>query len=93
MLVYSLQSSNRGSTSLLRTVEHLAARRDQRREPVEGNETLNVIQRRLLVKTPDREVAGSAAEACRQGSTRTRRVPGAGRAAVPAGGGRRPGVG
>ena len=75
MLVCSLQSINRGSTSLLRTVEHLAARKDQRREPVEGNETPNAIQRRLLAKTPDREVAGSAAEACRQGSTRTRGGP------------------
>ena len=77
VLVYSLQSSNRESleyTSLLRTVEHLAARKDQRREPVEGNEILNVIQRRLLAKTPDREVAGSVAEACGHVFTRMRRA-------------------
>ena len=66
VLVYSLQSSKRESleyTSLLNTVEHLAARKDQRREPVEGNEILNVIQRRLLARTPEESVAMSVAEA------------------------------
>ena len=75
VLVYSLQSSKRESleyTSLLRTVEHLAARKDQRREPVEGNEILNVIQRRLLAAPPDPRAAGGAAEAWRQVFTRTR---------------------
>ena len=65
-LVFSLQSSNRESleyTSLLQTVEHLAARKDQRREPVEGNEILNVIQRRLLASVPDQDAAARAAEA------------------------------
>ena len=69
VLVYSLQSSKRESleyTSLLRTVEHLAARKDQRREPVEGNEILNVIQRRLLAAPPDPPAAGAAAEAWRR---------------------------
>ena len=64
-LVFSLQSSNRESleyTSLLQTVEHLAARKDQRREPVEGNEILNVIQRRLLAEIPDPHAASQAAE-------------------------------
>ncbi|MBN1458800.1 MAG: DUF499 domain-containing protein, partial [Armatimonadetes bacterium] len=40
-LVFSLQSSKRESleyVNLLQTVDHLAARKDQRREPVEGNE-------------------------------------------------------
>ncbi len=77
VLVYSLQSSRRESleyTSLLRTVEHLAARKDQRREPVEGNEILNVIQRRLLAKPPDREAAAAAAEAWRDVYTRMRRA-------------------
>ena len=49
-LVFSLQSSKRESleyVNLLQTVDHLAARKDQRREPVEGNEILSVIQRRL----------------------------------------------
>ena len=77
VLVYSLQSSKRESleyTSLLRTVEHLAARKDQRREPVEGNEILNVIQRRLLAAPPDPLAARGAAEAWRQVFTRMRRA-------------------
>ena len=40
-LVFSLQSSKRESldyVNLLQTVDHLAARKDQSREPVEGNE-------------------------------------------------------
>ena len=77
VLVYSLQSSKRESleyTSLLRTVEHLAARKDQRREPVEGNEILNVIQRRLLAKAPDQSAADSVADAYRQVFTRMRRA-------------------
>ena len=77
VLVYSLQSSRRESleyTSLLRTVEHLGARKDQRREPVEGNEILNVIQRRLLAKPPDRRAAASAAESWRQVFTQMRRA-------------------
>ena len=77
VLVYSLQSSKRESleyTSLLNTVEHLAARKDQRREPVEGNEILNVIQRRLLARTPDQTVAMSVAESHRQVFTQMRRA-------------------
>ena len=77
VLVYSLQSSKRESleyTSLLRTVEHLAARKDQRREPVEGNEILNVIQRRLLAAPPDPRAAGDAAEAWRSVFARMRRA-------------------
>ena len=67
-LVFSLQSSKRellDYTNLLQTVDHLAARVDQRREPVEGNEILNVIQRRLLAKSPDQDAATRAAEAHR----------------------------
>ena len=77
VLVYSLQSSKRESleyTGLLRTVEHLAARKDQRREPVEGNEILNVIQRRLLAAPPDPRAAGAAAEAWRGVFARMRRA-------------------
>ena len=75
-LVFSLQSSKRESleyVSLLQTVEHLAARKDQRREPVEGNEILNVIQRRLLAKQPRQEAADLAAEAHRDVFTQMRR--------------------
>ena len=77
VLVYSLQSSKRESleyTGLLNTVEHLAARKDQRREPVEGNEILNVIQRRLLAKTPDQAATMSVAEAYGQVFTQMRRA-------------------
>ena len=75
VLVYSLQSSKRESleyTNLLHTVEHLAARKDQRREPVEGNEILNVIQRRLLAKRPDKTATMGAAEAYGQVFTQMR---------------------
>ena len=76
VLVYSLQSSKRESleyTNLLQTVEHLAARKDQRREPVEGNEILNVIQRRLLAGVPDTHAAAATAEAYGQVFTQMRR--------------------
>ncbi len=77
VLVYSLQSSKRESleyTSLLHIVEHLAARKDQRREPVEGNEILNVIQRRLLAGTSDTSAAAAAADAHGQVFTQMRRA-------------------
>ena len=77
VLVYSLQSSKRESleyVSLLRTVEHLAARKDQRREPVEGNEILNVIQRRLLATAPDESAADRVAEEYGRVFTRMRRA-------------------
>ena len=76
-LVYSLQSSKRESleyTGLLQTVEHLAARKDQRREPVEGNEILNVIQRRLLDGTPDAGAVAASADAYGQVFTQMRRA-------------------
>ena len=59
---------------LLQTVEHLAARKDHRREPVEGNEILNVIQRRLLAKQPRQDAAELAAEAHREVFTQMRRA-------------------
>ena len=49
--------------NLLQTVDHLAARKDQLREPVEGNEVLSVIQRRLLARIPTPEEATPAATA------------------------------
>jgi len=76
-LVFSLQSSKRESleyTSLLQTVDHLAARKDQRREPVEGNEILSVIQRRLLGRSPSAEEASPAATAYQEVFTRMRRA-------------------
>jgi hypothetical protein len=59
-LVFSLQSSKRESLeyiNLLQTIDHLAARKDQRREPVEMDEILHVIQRRLLAKIPSEKDA------------------------------------
>jgi len=63
-MVFSLQSSKRESleyVNLLKTIDHLAARKDQRREPVEMDEVLHVIQRRLLAKIPDETDATPAA--------------------------------
>ena len=77
VLVYSLQSSKRESLEyigLLQTVEHLAARKDQRREPVEKEEILNVIQRRLLSGPVDANAATNVAEAYRQLFTQMRRA-------------------
>ena len=65
-LVFSLQSSKRESleyVNILQTVDHLAARKDQLREPVEGNEVLFVIQRRLLARIPTAEESAPAATA------------------------------
>ncbi len=76
-LVFSLQSSKRESleyVSLLQTVDHLAARKDQRREPVEGNEILAVIQRRLLAHNPDPDVASESANAYQQVVTQMKRA-------------------
>jgi len=75
-LVFSLQSSKREALehlSLLQTIDHLAARKDQRREPVEGNEILSVVQRRLLGKLPEPETATPAAQAHQQIYTQMRR--------------------
>src|SRR5438093_1100464 len=76
-LVFSLQSSARESlqyVNLLQTVDHLAARKDQRREPVEGNEILSVIQRRLLAKIPDEAQATPAATVYQEIVTQMRRA-------------------
>ncbi|MBN1458568.1 MAG: ATP-binding protein, partial [Armatimonadetes bacterium] len=65
-LAFSLQSSKRESleyVNLLQTVDHLASRKDQLREPVQGNEVLSVIQRRLLAETPKAEASTPAATA------------------------------
>jgi len=76
-LVFSLQSSKRESLeyiNLLQTLDHLAARKDQRREPVEGNEILLVIQRRLLGKLPEASEATPAAAAYQEIVTQMRRA-------------------
>lgn len=76
-LVFSLQSSKRESleyVNLLQTVDHLASRKDQRREPVEGNEILSVIQRRLLASLPAADDSAPAATAYQQVLTQMRRA-------------------
>jgi hypothetical protein len=82
-LVFSLQSSKRESleyVNLLQTVDHLAARKDQLREPVEGNEVLSVIQRRLLARIPTSEEATPAATAYQDIVTQMKRGYAKGRA-------------
>src|SRR6266511_975219 len=77
VLVFSLQSSKRESLdyiNLLQTIDHLAARKDQRREPVEGNEVLRVLQRRLLAKMPDDADSTPAATAYQETVTQMRRA-------------------
>ncbi len=82
-LVFSLQSSKRESleyVNLLQIVDHLAARKDQLREPVEGNEVLSVIQRRLLARIPTTEEATPAATAYQDVVTQMKRGYAKGRA-------------
>jgi hypothetical protein len=76
-LVFSLQSSKRESLehiNLLQTIDHMAARKDQRREPVEGNEVLCVIQRRLLDKMPSEADSSPATTAFQSDVTGMRRA-------------------
>src|SRR5436305_1782000 len=75
-LVFSLQSSKRESleyVNILQIVDHLAARKDQLREPVEGNEVLFVIQRRLLARIPTAEESAPAATAYQDVVTQLKR--------------------
>jgi hypothetical protein len=77
VLVFSLQSSKRESLEyigLLQTVDHLAARKDQRREPVEPNEVLAVIQRRLLARAPGTAESSPAAAAFQEIITQMRQA-------------------
>lgn len=65
-LVYSLTWSARealGNVALLAEIDKLAARVDQLREPVTGDEVLAILQRRLLGETPDPKVATEVATA------------------------------
>ncbi|MCL2824356.1 MAG: DUF499 domain-containing protein [Polyangiaceae bacterium] len=76
-MVFSLQSSKKESldyTSLLQTVDHLAARKDQIREPVDGNEILGVIQRRLLGETINAQAAIDAGSAYQEVFSQMRRA-------------------
>lgn len=65
-LVYSLTWSARealGNVALLAEIDKLAARVDQLREPVTGDEILPILQRRLLGAPPDHGVAAEVATA------------------------------
>lgn len=76
-MVYSLQWSARealGNVALLDQLDHLAARVDQLREPVTGDDILYVLQRRLLSRLPDEDVASAAAIAYQEVVTGMRRA-------------------
>jgi hypothetical protein len=76
-LVYSLTWSARealGNVALLTEIDKLAARVDQLREPVTGDEILPVLQRRLLGDQPNPAVAGEVAEAFEHLVTNMRRA-------------------
>ncbi len=63
-LVYSLTWSAReslGNVGLLAEIDKLAARVDQLREPVSGDEVLPILQRRLLGSAPESSTAGEVA--------------------------------
>ncbi|MBF0182505.1 MAG: ATP-binding protein [Magnetococcales bacterium] len=65
-LAYSLTWSSReslGNVALLEEIDKLAARVDQQREPVSGDEILPILQRRLLARAPDPQTAAEVAEA------------------------------
>jgi len=65
-LVYSLTWSARealGNVGLLAEIDKLAARADQLREPVTGDEILPILQRRLLGASPDPSAASEVATA------------------------------
>jgi predicted AAA+ superfamily ATPase len=65
-MVYSLQWSARealGNIALLQEMDKLAARVDQLRESVTGDEILPILQRRLLGAMPDPTVANEVAAA------------------------------
>jgi hypothetical protein len=65
-MVYTLQWSAReslGNVALLAELDKLAARVDQLREPVTGDEILPILQRRLLGAPPDPAVADEVAAA------------------------------
>ena len=65
-LVYSLTWSARealGNVGLLAEIDKLAARVDQLREPVTGDEILPILQRRLLGASPDPSAASEVATA------------------------------
>ncbi len=76
-LVYSLTWSARealGNVALLAEIDKLAARVDQLREPVTGDEILPILHRRLLAAAPERSVATEVATAYQDVVTGMRRA-------------------
>ncbi len=76
-LVYALTWSARealGNVALLAEIDKLAARVDQLREPVSGDEVLPVLQRRLLGAAPDDATASAVADAYATAVTGMRRA-------------------
>jgi hypothetical protein len=76
-LVYSLTWSARealGNVALLAEIDNLAARVDQLREPVTGDEILPILQRRLLGAPPNPSVAMEVATAYQEVLTGMRRA-------------------
>ncbi len=76
-LVYSLTWSARealGNVGLLSEIDKLAARVDQLREPVTGDEILPVLQRRLLATKPEEAIATEVANAYQEVLTGMRRA-------------------
>lgn len=76
-MIYSLQWSARealGNVALLEELDKLAARVDQLREPVTGDEILPILQRRLLGAPPDSAVASEIAAAYQAVITGMRRA-------------------
>jgi hypothetical protein len=76
-LIYSLTWSARealGNVALLAEIDKLAARVDQLREPVTGDEVLPILQRRLLGAKPDDNTATEVATAYQEVVTGMRRA-------------------
>jgi predicted AAA+ superfamily ATPase len=66
VIVYSLQASEReamGDVALLQMLDHLAARQEAKREPVDTDEIIRVIKKRLLAEEPDGNTVEVVADA------------------------------
>jgi hypothetical protein len=77
VLVYSLTWSAReamGNVALLEEIDKVAARVDQLREPVTGDEILPILQRRLLDRPPRADSAAAVADAYAELVTTMRRA-------------------
>ena len=72
VMVYSLQASTRealDNIGLLSMLDHLAARVDAKREPVVGDEILDVLKKRLLSEAPPPDIAKEVAAVVAQSVT------------------------